>query len=208
MDRRAQRHIVLVLVSCLVAGLVLTASAQMATGPIEPRAGTWKTWVLASGKELRLAPPDAQATATEIQELRALAGRRDAAALARIRYWDFWSPAHRWNELLIEARVAQNRFGSDGLRAFAMLNVALHEALIAAWDSKYAHNRRRPGEADPQLATALPVPRSPSYPCERGCRRGGFCRTRPPLPQGGAALCRGRRRGVTQPRAGRRRVSE
>ena len=39
MEHRAQRHIVLVLVSCLLAGLVLTASAQMATGPIEPGAG-------------------------------------------------------------------------------------------------------------------------------------------------------------------------
>ena len=116
MDHRAQRHIVLVLVSCLLAGLVLTASAQMVTGPIEPGAGGWRPWVLASGQELRLAPPpDARATATELQELRTLAGQRDAAALERIRYWDFWSPAHRWNELLIETRVAQNLFGSDGL---------------------------------------------------------------------------------------------
>jgi membrane-associated phospholipid phosphatase len=173
MDHRAHHHIVLVLVSCLLAGLVLTASAQMASGPIEPRAGTWKTWVLASGQELRLAPPlDAQATAAELQELRALAGQRDAAALGRIRYWDFWSPAHRWNELLIDTRVAQNLFGPDGLRAFAMLNVAIHDALIAAWDSKYAHNRRRPGEAEPQLATALPVPHSPSYPCEHAVAAG------------------------------------
>ena len=62
-------------------------------GSIEPGAGGWRTWVLASGKELRLAPPpDAQATATELQELRTLAGQRDAATLERIRYWDFWSP--------------------------------------------------------------------------------------------------------------------
>src|SRR5262245_37982181 len=102
MDHRAKRHSVLVLVSCLLAGLVLTASAQMATGPIEPGAGGWRTWVLASGKELRLAPPpDAQATATELQELRALAGQRDAAALARIRYWDFWAPAHGLTERLL-----------------------------------------------------------------------------------------------------------
>jgi hypothetical protein len=96
MGCRANRHIVLVFVSCLLAGFVLTASAQMATGPIEPGAGGWRTWVLASGKELRLAPPpDAQATATELQELCTLAAQRDAAALERIRYWDFWSPAHR-----------------------------------------------------------------------------------------------------------------
>src|SRR5215510_5849930 len=45
MEHRAQRHIVLVFVCCLLAGLVLTASAQTATGPIEPGAGGWRTWV-------------------------------------------------------------------------------------------------------------------------------------------------------------------
>jgi membrane-associated phospholipid phosphatase len=167
MRHRVNCAIVLVFASFLLAGSVLTASAQMATGPIEPGAGGWRTWVLASGKELRLAPPpDAQATAIELQELRTLAEQRDAATLERIRYWDFWSPAHRWNELLTDTRVAQNLLSPDGLRAFAMLNVAISDALIAAWDSKYAYNRHRPGEADPPLATALPTPHSPSYPCE------------------------------------------
>src|SRR5215813_13019925 len=123
MRKRAKRSAVLVFVSCLLAGLVLTASASMAAGPIEPGAGGWRTWILASGKELRLAPPpDAQATATEIKELRTLAGQRDAAALERIRYWDFWSPAYRWNEMLTDTRVAQNLGGPDGIRAFAMLS--------------------------------------------------------------------------------------
>jgi membrane-associated phospholipid phosphatase len=173
MSYRVNRHIVLVFVGSLLAGLVLTASAQMTPGPIEPGAGGWRTWVLASGQELRLAPPpDAKATATEFQTLRTLAGQRDAAALERIRYWNFWSPAHRWNEMLIDTSVAQNLPAVAGIRAFAMLNVALHDALIAAWDSKYAHNRRRPGETDAQLTTALPAPRSPSYPCEHSVAAG------------------------------------
>ena len=153
----------------LLAGITITASAQTVSGPMEPRAGTWKPWVLKSGSELRLpAPPDAKATITESEELRALAGRRDAVALEQIRYWDFGSPAHRWNEMLSDTAVAQNFGigGGNGIRAFAMLNVAIHDALIAAWDSKYAHNRRRPAEADPKFVSALPMPRSPSYPCE------------------------------------------
>jgi hypothetical protein len=42
MGHRVNRHIVLVFVSFLLAGLVLTASGQMASGPIEPGAGTWQ----------------------------------------------------------------------------------------------------------------------------------------------------------------------
>src|SRR5262249_50989111 len=85
----------------LLTGVSTTASAQTPTGQIEPRAGKWQTWVLKSGSELRVRPPpDVQATASEIQELRALTGQRDAATLERIRYWDFSSPAYRWNEML------------------------------------------------------------------------------------------------------------
>ena len=43
-----------------VLGLALGASlalAQTRTDQIEPRAGTWKTWVLSSGSELRVPPP-------------------------------------------------------------------------------------------------------------------------------------------------------
>ncbi len=160
--------------SVLWFALASGAEAQATIDPAEPRAGAWKTWVLASGSALRLpAPPDAQATASELQELRTLARQRDAATLERIRHWDFWSPSHRWNELF--ADVAAQNFGlggAGGIRALAMLNVAIHDAMIAAWDSKYAHNRRRPGVADPQLGSAIPTPRSPSYPCEHSVAAG------------------------------------
>ena len=42
MGHRVHHHIVLVFVSFLLAGLVWTASAQMASGPSEPGAGTWQ----------------------------------------------------------------------------------------------------------------------------------------------------------------------
>jgi hypothetical protein len=57
MRHRVKRYPLLVSMSFLLAGLVLTASAQMAEGPTEPGAGEWRTWVLASVKELRLLAP-------------------------------------------------------------------------------------------------------------------------------------------------------
>jgi hypothetical protein len=52
------------LVTPLLLALPLArVNAQGVPGPIEPRAGSWKTHVLAAGSELRLAaPPDAPAT--------------------------------------------------------------------------------------------------------------------------------------------------
>jgi membrane-associated phospholipid phosphatase len=42
----------------------------------------------------------------------------------------------------------------------------MYDATIATWESKYHYNRPRPSELDPKLTTALPVPKSPSYPSE------------------------------------------
>ena len=67
---------------------------QAAPAGIEPKAGTWKTWVLKSGSELRpAAPPDKAATDLEIKELQKLATQRDAKTLTQIAYWDAGSPS-------------------------------------------------------------------------------------------------------------------
>jgi membrane-associated phospholipid phosphatase len=160
-------------VACLGLLASVTVDASVQASQSEPRAGSWRPWVLTSGKDVRLpAPPDARVTAGEMSELRTLAAQRDAGTLERIRYWDFWSPAHRWNEILTDTAIATNLGSAPGLRAFAMLNVAIHDATIAAWDSKYSHGRRRPAEADRQLTTAIATPPSPSYPCEHSVAAG------------------------------------
>ncbi len=148
-------------------------SVQAATGPVEPRAGSWKTWLLSSGSELRLpAPPDESATRAELEAVRGFAAQRDAAH-DRIVYWDAGSAAYRWNEIAIEHSNVKNNLGNNfGGRALALVNVAIYDAVIAAWDSKYAYNRPRPSELDPLLSTAVPVPRSPSYPCEHAVAAG------------------------------------
>lgn len=51
-------------------------------------------------------------------------------------------------------------------RRLAVLHTALADATVAAWDSKYAHDRKRPSVADPTLQAAVATPRSPSYPDE------------------------------------------
>jgi len=56
--------------------------------------------------------------------------------------------------------------GPFAWRMLSMMNVAIYDALVAAWDSKYTYNRARPSVADPTLPTVLPNPDSPSYPSE------------------------------------------
>ena len=57
-------------------------------------------------------------------------------------------------------------------RVLALVNVAIYDATIAAWDAKYFYNRPRPSEADPSMTTVLPNPESPSYPSEHAAAAG------------------------------------
>ena len=157
--------------AALAAATLLIACAAIGPGgsapPVEPRAGTWKTWVIASATEIRVpAPPDAAATAAELAELQRLASARNAATLERIRYWDAGSPAYRWNELAIETSARNNTTSVPGARAFTLMSVAIDDALVAAWNAKYAYNRPRPADADSGVTAAVATPRSPSYPSE------------------------------------------
>jgi membrane-associated phospholipid phosphatase len=144
---------------------------------VEPSAGRWKTWVLTSGNQLRLAPPpDQAATAAELQELRLLATRRDAAARDRIIFWDTGAPGYRWNGILADELSKHNLAGATTSRQIALVHVAIYDATIAAWDSKYAYGRPRPSAADPTLTTAIATPRSPSYPSEHAAVAGAAAR--------------------------------
>src|SRR5215475_7729581 len=134
---------------------------------IEPQAGQWKTWALTSGSQFRLpSPPGGLTQEVEIKELITRAGRRDTAALNAISYWDSGPPGYRWNEFAIDQLVRNSISGPRSARILSLLNVAIYDATIAAWDSKYVYNRQRPSEVNSLVAPAIPVPNSPSYPSE------------------------------------------
>src|SRR5204863_2843104 len=136
------------------------------SGQVEPNAGTWKTWTLTSGGQLRpAAPPGESATRAELDAVRALASQRDAAALDQVSYWDTGSPGYRWNEIAL-AQGLKDGIAIYAYRMLALLNVAIYDATVAAWDAKYAYNRPRPDDLDPSLSTVVATPRSPSYPSE------------------------------------------
>ena len=146
--------------------VVVPVWAQPA-GQIEPNAGTWKTWAISSGKDYRVPPPpDAAATNYELQWLHDFVGQSDPRIAPEISFWDAGSPAYRWIDL-ISTRFLQGQPSSAyPHRVYAYVAMAMYDATVATWDSKYAYNRPRPSVADPTLQTLLPTPQSPSYPSE------------------------------------------
>jgi len=51
-------------------------------------------------------------------------------------------------------------------RVYTYAALAMYDATIAAWDSKYAYNRKHPAEIDSSINTAVTASASPSYPSE------------------------------------------
>jgi membrane-associated phospholipid phosphatase len=150
-----------------------SAHAEAASRSIEPGAGTWKTWVLTDvGRVRPPAPPDEAATKTELADVKAMTAKLDADALDRISFWDAGAPGYRWNELAMQRTLKAGHGPGDAYRVMALINTAIYDATIAAWDTKYAYDRPRPAVADSALGTAIPTPASPAYPCEHAVAAG------------------------------------
>lgn len=151
----------------LLSGCVM-ADPNMGKAPVEPDAANWDTWVLASSDELRpAAPPDAEATASELAELKQMVAAMDAEAHASVVYWDAGSPNYRWVEIAMN-KLDGGPPSNYASRAFSLLNVAIYDAIIATWDAKYTYNRSRPTGVE----NLIDMPASPSYPSERAAAAG------------------------------------
>ena len=157
-------------VMLLVASLL---PAQAEAGPAGPQAGTWKTWVIDSGPQFRVPPPpDRAASEKELGELAQIAAARDRAALDRIAYWDTGAPSYRWSEIAVAEHLKNGSNWLVAARNLALMHIAIYDAMVAAWDSKYTYNRPRPNEVKAGLTTVVMNPLSPSYPAEHAVAAG------------------------------------
>jgi hypothetical protein len=146
------------------------------TNPILPLAGTWKTWLISSGDALRPAPPVAYDSAqrkAELAELKAI--QRTPAMTSHAWFWEWGAGGmrawHLWNEQtsrkVLEYGLAERP--PDAARAFALASFAVHDAVVACWDAKYAYWAMRPSQVDPELKPLFSPPNHPSYPAAHAC---------------------------------------
>ena len=155
-----------------ISGFFLLMSG-LCLAQVEPTAGQWKTWVISSGSALRLpAPPAADATASELLQVRQGLGTRDQATLNQIRFWDAGSPGYRWMQVAVQSVIAAGLPTPLQTRALALVSAAISDGMVAAWDSKYTYNRKHPSDLDATIAPVVAIPQSPSYPSEHAVAAG------------------------------------
>jgi membrane-associated phospholipid phosphatase len=135
--------------------------------PFDPVAGSWRTWVIASGSAHRPTPPPLPGSShfqTDLDELRRIASSRTVEQADTVRYWATDAPSSRW-EVFMETELAAHHFGPvHAARALALASTAMADALIACWDAKFFYWLERPISADTTLRTAISTPPFPSYP--------------------------------------------
>jgi hypothetical protein len=144
------------------------AMAQQTVNPrtrqVEPTAGSWRTWVLRSGQQVNVPPPPGpEVTARELHDLQVYAAARTPEIVRSIEYWSAGSPSYRWVQTATTYVERRPQSNPRNTRLLAMLNVAVYDAMVSAWNAKYSYGRPRPVTSP---RTGRQVPASPSYPNE------------------------------------------
>jgi len=132
--------------------------------------------VLSRADALRpTAPPAAHSAAAEreLEEIMARQHTKTATTDSLVRLHD-GDPTSLWTRTAVDLLGVywtilpdvRNATPARSARLMALLHVAMHDAVVASWDAKYAYRRRAPARADARVRALVPVGDTPSYPSE------------------------------------------
>lgn len=177
--------------------------------PETPQKATVRPFVLQSPSQFRPPPPPApesEAFAEARSEVKELGAKGSAVRTEeQSLIAEFWSdfsytctPPGHWNELATEKMAERRLSGHDAARLLALLNLAMADAAIAAWDCKYEYNFWRPETAihhagEKVWVSFLPCPPHPEYVSGHAAISGaaaGVMEAILPLRRGESLLCR------------------
>ena len=105
--------------------------------------------------------------ARELAEVKAAVEQLTREQLAIVYKWadgvSTPTPPGHWN-FIAAPYVASAKFSEvRAARAFALLNMAMHDAAVGCWDAKFAYFNPRPSQLDPGIQTVVGLPNFPSY---------------------------------------------
>jgi hypothetical protein len=143
--------------------------------PIEPLAGTWRTWNLRRGSQFRPGPPPAYGSSLFLAEMNEVYAFSQTLTEEQKRIANFWAdgpgtatPPGHWNLIALDLVGAANWSTVQSSRLFSALNTAQADAFIACWDAKYTYWSLRPVTAirrliNPTWLSYIVTPPFPSY---------------------------------------------
>jgi len=131
-----------------------------------------KAWMMTNANivaERPAAPPKTASgeMSDEVAEVKWYSENLTRERLAIIHKWadgaGTYTPPGHWNEIASHYIEDANLSEVRAARAFALLNMAVHDAAVGCWETKYFYFNPRPCQMDPKIKTATGVPNFPAY---------------------------------------------
>ena len=180
MLRRRMRRTTAVAAACLTLGTAVAGCGDddgdrlKATVEAERTAGTWKTWVLGSPTDVIVPPPPAKGSDqadADLDAVKDMVAQRTPEVRATVEKWNGPLPTKPWTEVSFDfvSKSAKNPPLSS--RNYALVHVAMYDAVVAAYHWKYVHRAEAP-----DVETLVPPGADPSYPSEHAALAGAASR--------------------------------
>jgi PAP2 superfamily len=141
--------------------------------PMLPNFGAVQSWSLTAADVVAIRPPAPFPTASaqmqsELAEVKRTVNGLTTAQRAIAQKWNdgagTYTPPGHWNDIAAEYVRDANMSEVRAARAFALLNMAMHDASVACWEAKYTYFNPRPTQLDPSIRTDIGLPNFPAYP--------------------------------------------
>ena len=140
--------------------------------PMLPFFGKVQTWMMTSADIAaeRPGPPPSTSSAqmaAELAEVRNAVENITRDQLATVHKWadgvSTPTPPGHWDAIAVPYISAAHYSEVRAARALALLNMAMHDAAVGCWDTKFAYFNPRPSQLDPRVQTLVGLPNFPSY---------------------------------------------
>jgi membrane-associated phospholipid phosphatase len=161
-------------VAALAAGCGSGDDGSSSTRPEEPEAGGWKTWVVPSPEAVRVPPPPPEGSPAARRDERGLEAalrERSEVVVGLARRVERQPAVQPWLERAMEFVASREKDPPASSRNYALVAVAMHDAVVAAWHWKYRYNR-----PPPQADALFEPPADPAYPSEHAAVAGAAAR--------------------------------
>lgn len=137
---------------------------------LTPLFGKVKTWAVPSVDAIRPAAPPAPGSAEfkkDADELTSIADKLTSEQRKIANFWNdglnTYTPPGHWNRFACDAIVKSKMNPIRTARTLAYMNMAIMDAGVCCWDTKYYYHYPRPIQAIIGFKTILGTPNFPSY---------------------------------------------
>lgn len=140
--------------------------------PMLPFFGQVRAWNMTAQEIVNERPEAPPSTSSadiqkELEEVKWYSDNMTRERLSIVHKWadgaGTYTPPGHWNDIAAEY-IAEAKYSEvRAARAFALLNMALHDAAVGCWETKFFYFNPRPCQLDPSIKSVTGLPNFPSF---------------------------------------------